>query len=52
MTTSIFIRKTSLVFRKNQLLRVLAPIVTKSPELIKVFFLAPKKRLKEALFGV
>jgi hypothetical protein len=51
MTTLFFIKKTSLVFGKNWYFRGLAPMETKSPEWMKLVFLAPKKRLKEALFG-
>lgn len=51
MITLFFIKKTSLVFGKNWYFRGLAPMETKSPEWIQLVFLAPKKRLKEALFG-
>ena len=45
MITLFFIKKTSLVFGKNWYFRGLAPMETKSPEWIKLVFLAPKKRL-------
>jgi hypothetical protein len=51
MITLFFIKKTRLILIKIWYFRTLAPMETKSPELIKVIFLAPKKRLKEALFG-
>jgi len=51
MIMMFFMLKISLVFIKIWYFRVIAPMVTKSPEWIEIVFLATKKRLKEALFG-
>jgi len=45
MAMLFFIKKTGWVFTKNKYFRALAPMETKSPEWMKLVFLAPKKRL-------
>jgi hypothetical protein len=50
MTMMFFMLKISLVFIKIWYFRGIAPMETKSPELIKIIFLALKKRPEEALF--